>query len=377
MFVARFESPTNELHINTTTKKDLCLYQKYAPASLEELCTSSINMQQIRSALEKHRYFCICSMSGNGTTVSTRLMCEHLNIKVFDVTCGSGYSQIYRNLNCKSANVIQALNNRQQKNIFFIKDINCLNKNEKSQVLKLIQDSEHLSCIIFVAEKTISPTWPSLHISEITLYEKQVHIAWIAAEESISITIPEINTLAEFADLRCAINSMDSNRKNTISAFQQRDYSKVEDFNKILYTHETLSTKPYKQHPLELCVQLFELILDVDATNTRSTREWFCDIAANYVDTYFDYTKKQTFVARSAQICNRISQLKAACKTINIHPYEMSLYSILLQTHIMNNQIYYTSNIIDYAQKQKAVYTISKMNLTAAKCKLLKRKLDI
>ena len=349
------------------------LSQKYEPSRVSELCTTQSDLDQIRTALDTKRFFAVHSAAGNGATLTTRLVCEEeRGLFVHELSCSAGCAEVSRVFKQNMTNVLLALQSQNNKLIFFLKDIEGLHKNERTQILKLVEQRENVVCVCFLNGLSPSCSWPIVHMTDPDPYLKRVHLSWIVAEEQLETELEVIERLAVQSDFRNAINAL------SVPECFQRDEATFEDFSKILFANETLQTDDLDDLDDLTTLDTFTTLLTcIDTCEFSRTREWFVETTADYVDKHVTYLPKQSFVARHAQLCHRISSLKKACKIIGADSQDIWAYTLLYHHHLMQQVVPFSRTAADYPEKAKALYTIAKVNRSASHCKTLKRTLGI
>lgn len=342
--------------------KQLC--HKYCPENTSELCTAPSEIEEMRLMLASQRYFVVRGTSGNGATITARLVCKEAGCFAHDLSCGQGCAEVLRVLKQNMAHVLLALQSQKARVVYLLKDIECLNKSERSQILRCIEDNR-INCVCICNPNTTC-AWPEVRISPPESYAKLVHLCWIMAMEEMTVDMDLLYRLADYEDFRYAINCMQ------LPEASRRDSFGIEDFQKILYANETL------QSDLDHILVFEEYVCAIDMCEFKPTRDWFIEIAADHVDRHFQYGRKQTFVARHAQFCHRNASLNRACNSLGIVVQDMCLYSDLYKKHLLNGQVPpFSRHVSDYEYRAKSLYTIAKMNAKASQCKQLKKALQI
>tara|TARA_B100001778_G_scaffold204995_1_gene169337 strand:+ start:997 stop:2112 length:1116 start_codon:yes stop_codon:yes gene_type:complete len=357
---------------------DESLCQKYHPTTVSELCTPSDSIEEVRALLGGERYFAICSTSGSGATTVAELLCKERDFVIHTISCSNGLADTLRILKENMCNVLLAIQSQNKRVIYFLKDITFLHKGERSQIMKIVEEGQ-MFCIMFITPATTT-AWKTVRLKDATKEAKLDHLAWIASEENLTVSCADLERLAEYPDLRNAITCLalhrDEGDRSTLDT--SRDQGNVEAFSKILYAHEIM--KPGNSD-FSLMVTFTDLFAVLDISEFRPTRDWFTNTIADFVDRVpLQYGSKQTHVARHAQICHRVVQLKRSCKILGIEPSDIDFYTKLYRHMLLQGSIDWCASsraaesVDDVA---KAIYMIAKIRATASQCKVMKRKLQI
>lgn len=343
------------------------LSSKYHPKDVSECLLLEKDLRVIEDAVATKRYFSVRSDSGNGATCCVRHIARNAGFYVHTLSCSVGCSEIVRLLERNMKNVLLALQSSSKKVMFLIKDIEGLKKNERSQIINVIEEKKNIHSVVFFNEILCYSKWDLISLSAPDYYQKMVHLCWIVAEESIPIKFEVLEELGTFRDFRNAINLL------SFPEGKQRDYSDIDDFSKILFTHETLNVN---ENDLERVVTFSDMLVFIDISDFRATKDWFIELASEYSDSYFCFKHKQTFIARNAQLCHRTACLKRACAALNIDVLEMG-YCSQLHRHSILEFGHSQDRTPDSESKSRALYTVAKLNATALQCKSIKKALSL
>tara|TARA_B100000676_G_C17988885_1_gene793634 strand:- start:565 stop:1413 length:849 start_codon:yes stop_codon:yes gene_type:complete len=280
-----------------------------------------------------------------------------------------GFTEIMKILKRNMQNVLLALQNQTKKVLFLIKDIEMMKRNEKSQILSVIQETTNIHAVVFYNNTLVYTNWNLISISPPLFYDKMVHLCWICAEEKIDLELEEIEYFAGFKDLRNAINSMIFTKSN----IQERDYIDLDDFSKILFANESVACDT-----LQKSMDFSDLLCHIDVSEFKPTRYWYTEVTAAYIDrNNFVYGHKQSFIARNAQMTHRMSCLQKACRILNISIEDLNQYSNLYKNMLLRHETPLNQKSVDYEQKAKSLYTIAKLKATPPQCKTMKKTLGI
>lgn len=345
---------------------------KYAPRTVSECCVTEEDRLAVESHLRNERYFAVHSASGCGATCCVECIAREMGtFFIHKLTCSVGCTEIVKLLRLNMKNVLLALQMNSRRVIFFIKDIEIMKRNERSQITNVIEES-NVCAVLFFNDALFHTKWRTVTLSPPTLYDKMVHLCWICAEEEFDLGIEEIEHLANFADLRNAINALALRDAGQVG---ERDYGDLEPFSKIMFCHETFDCKDIEQLATftdSLCV--------MDIADYKPTRHWFTEVTADYASRNdFKYRHKQSMVARNAQTTHRVTTMKNACQLLAIDIRELSSYAILYRHTLLKANVnpLVSTRTPDYTEKAKALYTIAKLGATSVQCKQMKRALGI
>lgn len=340
---------------------------KYEPRNILECCCSEKDKLNIINHLEKERYFCVYSHSGNGATVCMKHIANEMCVFfVHQLSCSIGCAEILKLLKQNMKNVLLELQRQSKRILFFIKDFEILKRNERCQIIGVIEQF-NINAIIFLNNDLFVSSWKTIEFSQLTFDDKMIHLCWICAEESLDFELEEIERLANFNDLRNAINSLKFS-----GIVEERDYYEVDNYSKILFAHESLECDNI--HDLSI---FLDLVCFTNITIHTPAGTWFTDMTVKFMENNsFKYTKKQSFVSRNAQLSHRLSCLRNSCKILSICRTELNLCSKLYRNIILtgNNSIKNDSN---YQINAKALYMISKIGASVSECKKIKAALKL
>ena len=356
------------------------LSQKYEPRNVSECCVSEEDLLTVRQYLQNERFFAVHSDSGCGATICVKCVANETGLFfVHELSCTNGCSEILKLIKQNMKNVLLALQQQSKSIIFFIKDIEAMKRNERSQILSAIEES-NVRAVLFFNNVLFHTKWKRIKFSPLTFDDKMIHLCWICAEEKIDIELEEIQKFAEFSDLRNAINSLslkvntiENTIENTTVNIQERDRLPIDEYSKMLFAHETIG-----HNDIDVISTFADLFCINDISEFKATRYWYTNIISDYIDKHdFEYTRKQSFVARHAQMVHRINCLHNACKLFSIHPPEMKMYASLYRNILLNkiNPLKTTSPNYDF--EAKSLYTIAKIGASSPQCKLMKNTLKI
>jgi hypothetical protein len=344
------------------------LSQKYTPSCVAECCISIEEIANIKMNLLEKRYFSIQSLSGNGATSCVRLIAKELQMYVHTLSCTAGCAEILKIFKQNMKNVLLALQCNTDQVLFLIKDIEGLNKTEKASILSAVEEIANIHAVCFYNNPIPGSKWYTYIFPEMSYYDKMVQLCRIVAEEEIDLEFDKIQELGGYKDFRNAINCL------RCPEAHERDYADIENFSRILFTHETLNNK---NGGMEELVVFSDLMVAIDLSEFRATREWFIQTLSDYSERQFNYGHKHSFVARHAQSCHRTVCLTRACACSNINILDMLEYSKLYRHYLLKGQSPLTRKMPDYDRKAKSLYTIAKIKATASQCKQLKKVLGI
>lgn len=348
------------------------LSMKYAPTNLAECCISEEDILTVKECLSTERFFSVRAQSGCGATTCIEYVAKDMGIFfVHQLSCSMGCAEIIKILTRNMQNVLLALQNDSRTILFMIKDIEIMKRNEKAQLINLIEQTPNLHAVVFYNNVLCYSKWKVILLSPPEFYDKMVHLCWITAQENIDIELHELERLANFQDLRNAINSLVF-KENTV---QERDYADIDCFSKLLFALESINCAD-----IETCATFIDLMCNVDVSEFKPTRIWYTDLTSEYIDNKFVYNHKQSFIARNAQMTHRTSCIQKACHILSIPCVELKLYSYLYRQLIMNDKNLHqilNKNSVDFNDKAKAIYTVAKIGATPPQCKQMKRALEI
>jgi hypothetical protein len=212
--------------------------------------------------------------------------------------------------------------------------------------------------------------WKRVTFSPLTTNDKIIHICWICAEEGIDMDLEQIYKLAEFNDLRNAINSLALKQSTNI---QERDSHSIDEYSKMLFVHETIA-----HNDIDVISTFADLLCVNDVAEFKPTRYWYNELISDYIDKNdIDYKHKQSFVARNAQMVHRTTCVKNASKVFSIHPPEINLHAFLYRNLLLNNINPLKTTSPNYQYEAKSLYTIAKIGASSPQCKSLKQTLAI
>ena len=355
------------------------LPKRYRPLSVSELCTPFESIDEVRKMIVNERFFAISSTPGIGATAVAELLCRENDIVIHYLSCAQGCAEIVKVLKNNMHDVLLAIQSQTKRVMYFLKDIHHLHKGDKSTILKIIEETPTINCILFITSD-ITTSWKRVDLLEPTNEARLVHLAWIANEEGLfndeTFDMTDLEELARFSDLRYAITCLGLRAS---SSAEDRDTRCIEDFSKILYAHELLTPKVNDHATMTTLTSFTELLALLDVSEFRSTREWYTDILSMFVDQNLLIGTKQTHVARHAQICHRIMQLKRSCKTLGIDVCDMDLYSKLFRSSLLEGKepLYSSAHTAESEDQARSLYMIAKMRAPASQCKLMKKRLRI
>ncbi len=345
------------------------LASKYEPRNIAECCIAENDISNVRYFLENEKCFAVYSESGCGATVCVKCIANDMgSFFVHELSCSQGCAEIIKFMKQKMANVLLALQQQSKSILFFIKDIEIMKRNEKAQIISAIEDC-NVRAVVFFNNILHHTKWKTIQFSPLTINDKLIHLCWICAEEEIDLELEKIKELADFTDLRNAINSLKLKKSTDI---QERDKHDIDNFSKLLFAHETLNC-----NNIEVLSTFSDILCLYDIAEYKPTRYWYSDILGDCIDNNFSYTHKQSFVARNAQMSHRVGCLRNACKSFSIHPPEMKLYSFLYRNLLLNHINPLMTSIPKYEYQAKALYTLAKIGASSPQCKNMKRTLQI
>lgn len=344
---------------------------KYKPKNLGECCICEEDVKKLEYFLRNERYFCVRSQSGCGSTTCAEEVAKKLSFFVHYVTCSVGCTEVVKLMRQNMKNVLLEMQKQNKKVLFFIKDIEIMKRNERAQVTSCIEES-NVNAILFYNDNSFFTKWKIVTLKEPTFYDKMVHLHWIVAEEKLDVEMDELENIANLRDFRYGINSLMIKNTNILTV-QERDYSTVDDFSKILFVNETL-----KFDTIDETCFFTDLFCTIDIADFKPSKYWFMDLLSEYIDNNrIIFTNKQSLIARNAQLVHRTSCLRRSANLIGVDIVNMSYYTSLLRKHVLDGETVYSSSLPDYFTRAKAMYTIAKINASAIQCKTMKVMLKI
>lgn len=343
---------------------------KYQPRNTSECCISESDLINVKKLLNSEKFFAVHSESGCGATICLQCIANEMgSFFVHEISCANGCSEVLKIIKQKMANVLLALQQQAKSILFFIKDIEILKRNEKSQIISAIEEC-NVHAVVFFNNSLYHTKWKKISFSPLTMNDKMIHLCWICAEEKLDIELETIQKLAEFHDLRNAINSLAFKKSTNI---QERDYHTIDDFSKMLFAHETM-----QHQDMEVLSSFAELLCVSDTAEFKSTRYWYSEIISDFIDNQgFEYTHKQSLVARNAQMTHRVGCLQNACKLFSIPPTEMKTYAFLYRNLLLNNTNPLKTTSPTYEHEARALYTIAKIGASSQQCKIIKKTMGL
>lgn len=349
------------------------LSMKYAPSNLAECCISDKDILSVKECLSEERFFSVRAQSGCGATTCIEYIAKDMGtFFVHQLSCSMGCTEIVKILTRNMQNVLLALQNDCRKILFMIKDIEMMKRNEKAQIINLIEQTPNLHAIVFYNNVLCYSKWRTIFLPPPEFYDKMVHLCWISAQENIIIELHELERLANFQDLRNAINSLVF-KENTV---YERDYSDVDCFSKLLFAHESMNCAN-----IDSCSTFADLMCNIDVSEFKPTRYWYTQTAVEFIDkNEFVYNHKQSFIARNAQMTHRTSCIQKACHILSIPCIELKFYSFLYRHLVSSTEHLHqllNKNSNDFKDKAKALYTVAKIGATPPQCKAMKKFLEL
>jgi len=349
-------------------EKNLSL--KYQPRNVAECCISENDFLGVRHCLQNEKFFAVRSDSGCGATVCVKCIANEMgSFFVHELSCSNGCSEIIKLIKQNMQNVLLALQQQTKSILFFIKDIEIMKRNERSKITSAIEES-NVRAVIFFNSILYHTKWKKITFSPLDINDKMIHLCWICAEEAIDLDLEKIHQLAEFTDLRNAINSLVLKQSTSI---KERDHQSIDKYSKMLFAHETIGHKD-----MDVVSTFADLLCLNDVAEFKLTRYWYTETISDYIDrNNFEYNHKQSFVARHAQMVHRLKCLQNVCKVFSIHPPEMKIYTVLYRNLLLDNINPLKTTSSNYDYESKALYTIAKIGASSPQCKNLKKTLKI
>lgn len=343
---------------------------KYEPRNVAECCISENDLLSVRHCLQHERFFAVHSETGCGATVCVKCIANEMgSFFVHELSCSNGCSEIIKLIKQNMKNVLLALQQQSKSILFFIKDIEIMKRNERSQITSVIEEY-NVRAVVFFNSMLFHTKWKKITFSPLDINDKMIHLCWICAEEAIDIDLEKIHELAEFTDLRNAINSL-ALKQSTI--IQERDHHSIDEYSKMLFAHENIG-----HQDIDVVSTFADLLCSNDVAEFKPTRYWYTELISDYIDkNNFEHNHKQSFVARNAQMVHRLTCLQNACKVFSIHPPEMKMYAVLYRNLLLNNINPLKTTSSNYDYEAKALYTIAKIGASSPQCKILKKTLKI
>ena len=343
---------------------------KYAPRSTSECCISGDDLLNVRQCLENERFFAVHSDSGCGATTCVKCIANDMgSFFVHELSCSNGCLEIIKHIKQNMKNVLLALQQQTKSILFFIKDIEIMKRNEKAQIISAIEES-NVRAVVFFNSVLYHIKWKKISFAPLTINDKMIHLCWICAEEDIDLDLEKIQQLSEFNDLRNAINSLNLKKSTNI---QERDRYSIDCFSKMLFAHETID-----HNDIDVVSTFADLLCVSDVAEFKGTRYWYTELIGEYIDKHdFNYSHKQSFVARNAQMVHRISCLRIACNIHSMHTAEIKMYALLYRNLLVSNINPLRTRSPSYQYEAKALYTIAKIGASAPQCKRMKNTLEI
>jgi len=343
---------------------------KYEPRNTSECCISENDLLNVRHCLDNERFFAVHSASGCGSTICVKCIANEMgSFFVHELSCSNGCSEVIKLIKTNMKNVLLALQQQAKSILFFIKDIEIMKRNERSQIISAIEES-NVRAVVFFNSMMYHIKWKTITFSPLDINDKMIHICWICAEEGIDLDLEKIHQLAEFSDLRNAINSLSFKQSTNI---KERDHHFIDVYSKMLFAHETIG-----HNDIDVVSTFSDLLCFNDIADFKPTRYWYTELISDYIDkNNFEYNHKQSFVARNAQMVHRLTCLHNACKMFSINPPELKMYAILYRKLLLDNINPLKTTSSNYDYEAKALYTIAKIGASSPQCKILKKTLRI
>ena len=343
---------------------------KYQPRNVSECCISENDLFNVRHCLQTERFFAVRSESGCGATICVKCIANEMgSFFVHELSCSNGCSEMIKLIKQNMKNVLLALQQQDKSIIFLIKDIEIMKRNERSQITSAIEES-NVRAVVFFNSVLYHTKWKKITFSPLDINDKMIHFCWICAEEAIDLDLEKIHQLAEFSDLRNAINSLALKKYTNI---KERDHHSIDEYSKMLFAHETIDHKD-----IDVVSTFSDLLCLNDVADFKTTRYWYTELISAYIDNNnFEYSHKQSFVARNAQMVHRLTCLQKSCKVFSIHPPEMKMYAVLYKNLLLDNINPLKTASANYDYEAKALYTITKVGASSPQCKFLKKTLKI
>lgn len=337
------------------------LSEKYSPTSVQELCIDPALLADYRTFLLDNRGVVFVQRgSGNGGTITTRLICaEHsIDTPTLPLDVGTGRclpTKTYRNV----ADAVVYAHRRRK---YLVEDVELLSRPERSKTLShLLRHS--VECVIFVSELFRPPEGGSVFVLPPPPLEmKIIHLWWVACSEGIDVEDEFINDLAAHSDLRQAVNSL------ALATMAQKDtIDDVDDFTRGLCALETL---PFT---LDEVNRFYDTLLFVDVAEGKSTYDWATQALGSLV--HGVSTRRQTALARHAQMCHRRRQIGDACRVTCVHPVDMTVVAPVFRDRLLSGGPPLATRPGRTAQEiANSVYTIAKLNSNATATRALKKR---
>ena len=343
---------------------------KYEPRNTSECCISENDLMNVRLCLENERFFSVHSESGCGATICVKCIANEMgSFFVHELSCSNGCAEVIKVIKQNMKNVLLALQQQTKTILYFIKDIETMKRNERSQIMSAIEEY-NVRAVIFFNSMFYNTKWKKITFSPLDINEKMIHLCWICAEEGIDLDLEKIYQLAEFTDLRNAINSLALKQSLNI---EERDHHSIDEYTKMLFVHENIG-----HDDIDVISTFEDLVCVNDIAEFKPTRYWYTELISDYIDNNkFEYNYKQSFVARNAQMVHRVTCLQNSCKMFSIHPTEMKMYALLYRNLLLNNINPLKTASPNYEYEAKALYMISKIGVSSSQCKILKKTLMI
>lgn len=350
------------------------LSQKYEPRNVAECCISENDFLSVRHYLQNERFFAVHSESGCGATVCVKCIANEMgSFFVHELSCSNGCSEIIKLIKQNMKNVLLALQQQTKSILFIIKDIEIMKRNERSQITSAIEES-NVRAVVFFNNVLYHTKWKKITFSPLDINDKMIHLCWICAEEAIDLDLEKIHQLAEFTDLRNAINSLALASSPTgRTSIKERDHHSIDEYSKMLFVHENIG-----HEDIDVVSTFADLLCLNDVSEFKPTRYWYTECISDYIDrNNFEYHHKQSFVARNAQMVHRLTCLQNACKVFSIHLPEIKMYADLYRNLLLDNINPLKTTSSDYDYEAKALYTIAKIGASSSQCKILKKSLKL
>ena len=356
-FTLEFHQP--DAGLRTPDQLQLC--EKYKPLTEAELCHPEETIQELKRFLVEHRYFVVESVSGGGGTSSVQVLCRGLGFLPCVLSCTAGFKALKDHFTHQTTNVLLTLQMSSQRVVFIIKDIRVLCKNDRGQLLKLVEQKSWCRCVLVVGESH-GLNWPSISLPPLSMEAKLVHMWWIISQEGIDIDPVQVERIASQDDLRSGLTLLQNPDGG------MRDYVGMDPYSRGLCAFECLDVDD-----MDSLVEFEDLMCHLDV-GERCTKSYFCDAVQVVVDRFVCVRRKQSFVARNAQICNRQGQLTKCAKSLHIPVADIGPYGFLYRQWLLSNKIPPPGFGV---RECKAVYTTAKIGVSSALCKRLKHILRI